>query len=540
MTYRIQVPGKPQHSRILHCNLLRKWTTPAAKIHRVAILEEDEGDVEASAGLTLVREDFAPSAAEQARLDRVLDEYSDVLTPEPGKTDAMLLRINTGDHNPICSHPYRIPPRWKEEVKGQIDKLLDLGIIRPSASPWSSSVVTVKKKDGGIRICIDFRAVNAITQPDPYQMPLIEEILDMLASARFISKVDLNKGFHQIPIVPEDISKTAFCTTWGKFEFMVMPFGLRNGPAVFQRLMDLILHEDKNFSQVYIDDIAIFSSSWDSHCSDIARVLSRLKGAGLTANVSKCQWGQTRREFLGHIVGEGKVSPAELKVKVVREFCQPQTKRQIRQFLGLTGYYRKFIQNYAEHTFELTQATRKSAPDRVVCNSVIIDEFVYLKDVLCSLPSLTLPVPGDQFLLQTDASGVELGAVLSVIREEEELLVAFYSRKLQPRERRYSASELEGLAMVSAVLHFDAYLITHPFLIKTDHRALIFLNTAKQVDGRLARWALKLQHFSFTIRYRPGSLHVNADTLSRLVEDEEETRTFGQQEEGGDVMRQPS
>ena len=540
VTYRIQVPGKPQHPRILHCNLLRKWTTPAAKIHRVAILEEDEGDIEASAGLTLVREDFAPSAAEQARLDRVLDEYSDVLTPEPGKTDAMLLRINTGDHNPICSHPYRITPRWKEEVKGQIDKLLDLGIIRPSASPWSSSVVTVKKKDGGIRICIDFRAVTAITQPDPYQMPLIEEILDMLASARFISKVDLNKRFHQIPIVPEDISKTAFCTPWGKFEFMVMPFGLRNGPAVFQRLMDQILHEDKDFSQVYIDDIAIFSSSRDSHCSDIARVLSRLKGAGLTANVSKCQWGQIRCEFLGHIVGEGKVSPAELKVKAVREFCQPQTKRQIRQFLGLTGYYRKFIQNYAEHTFELTQATRKSAPDCVVCNSVMIDEFVYLKDVLCSLPSLTLPVPGDQFLLQTNASGVGLGAVLSVIREEEELPVAFYSRKLQPRERRYSASELEGLAVVSAVLHFDAYLITHPFLIETDHRALIFLNTAKQVNGRLARWALKLQPFSFTIRYRPGSLHVNADTLSRLVEDEEETRTFGQQEEGGDVMRQPS
>ena len=190
--------------------------------------------------------------------------------------------------------------------------------------------------------------------------------------------MDLNRGFHQIPIDPADTPKTAFCTPWGKFEFNVMPFGLRNGPAIFQRLMDQILHQDKGSAQVYIDDIAIFSSSWDSHCKDIDGVLGRLRGAGLTANVSKCRCGQTRCEFLGHIVGKGKVSPAELKVKAVRDFCQPQTKKQIRQFLGLTGYYRKFIRGYAEHSFELTQATRKSAPDRVVWNNVMLDEFIYL------------------------------------------------------------------------------------------------------------------------------------------------------------------
>ena len=451
VTYRVQVPGKAHLSKVLHSNLLKKWSSPAAKVHRVAIvLEEDEDEVDNLSGLKLGREDFVPSEQQQASLDRVLALYPEVLHPELGRTNLVALKINTDGHTPISCHPYRIAPKWKEEVKRQIDQLLELGIIQPSVSPWSSSVVTVKKKDGGVRICIDFRAVNALTQPDPYQMPLIDEILEVLSTAKFISKVDLNKGFHQIPIISEDIAKTAFCTPWGKYEFRVMPFGLRNGPAVFQRMMDQVLSKDKDASVVYIDDIAIFSTTWEAHCQDIKRILGRLKEAGLTANVKKCMWGQTHCEFLGHLVGGGKVSPADLKVCAVKDFCQPKTKKHVRQFLGLTGYYRRFVQDYAKHSFNLTEATKKSAPERVVWSSTLEQEFVYLKEILCSLPSLTLPVVGDVFLLQTDASGVGLGAVLSVVRKGEEFPVAYYSRKLQPRERKYSASELEGLAVVTA------------------------------------------------------------------------------------------
>ena len=484
-------------------------------------MAEEESDCEAPPGLRLVRDGFVPSVVEQAKLDGVLKEYEDVLSPEPGRSDALKLSINTGNHEPVRNHPYRIPPRWKEEVRVQIDKLLELGIIRPSDSPWSSSIVTVGKKDGGVCICIDFRAINNVTQPDPYQMPLIEEILETLASAKFISKIDLNKGFHQIPIEQCDIPKTAFCSPWGKYEFCVMPFGLRNGPAVFQRLMDRILHKDKDMSQVYIDDIAVFSLTWEDHCKHIAQVLDRLRKAGLTANVSKCQWGQTRCEFLGHVVGNGTVSPADCKVQAVRAFPQPQTKKQVRQFLGLTGYYRRFVKKYAEHSFMLTEATRKSAPERILWNSVMYDEYYYLKDCLCSLPSLTLPLPSGNFVLQTDASQIGLGAVLSVQHDGEELPVAFYSRKLQPRERKYSATELEGLAVVAAVSHFDAYLITHPFVIETDHKALVFLNSAQHTNGRLARWAMKLQPFTFEIRCRPGPQNDNADALSRLVDVED-------------------
>ena len=292
--------------------------------------------------------------------------------------------------------------------------------------------------------------------------------------------------------------------------------------------MDHILHRDQEISQVYIDDIAVFSATWEEHCH--------------TANVKKCQWGKTRCEFLGHVIGKGMVSPALGKIAAVQSFPVPTTKKQIRQFLGLTGYYRRFVDQYAEHTYLLTEATRKSAPESIVWNSDVDNEFCYLKSVLCSLPSLTLPIPSDEFLLQTDASGVGIGAVLSVVREGEELPVAFWSRKLQPRERRYSATELEGLAVMATVHHFDAYLITHPFVVETDHKALVFLNSAKHDNGRLARWAMKLQPYTFSIRYRPGGDNVNADTLSRMFGEEKLpslTTTFGQHIQGGDVMEQP-
>ena len=336
VTFTVHVPGRGGKGKVLHVNLLKRWTTPASHIHRVAIVvEEDDEDEICPVGLRLGRPVFVPSEQQQAALHEVLNSFPDVLRKEPGRTDMAKLVINTGDHAPVSSHPYRIAPRWREEVKCQIDQLLLLGIIQPSTSPWSSSVVTVKKKDGGIRICIDFRAVNAITEPDPYQMPLIEELLDLLASAKFISKIDLNKGFHQIPVSASDRCKTAFCTPWGKFEFLVMPFGLRNGPSVFQRLMDQVLLKDGDKSVVYIDDIGIFSSSWEEHCKDICTVLSRLKGAGLTANTSKCCWAQTHCEFLGHLVGEGMVSPADLKVQAVQQFAQPRTKKERTSVFGV-------------------------------------------------------------------------------------------------------------------------------------------------------------------------------------------------------------
>ena len=514
ITYLVKVGGALKKGKVLHRNLLKRFVEPMLAINRVVLVEDEEGEP-AFGGLQLVCGDFVPSPQQQSMLDAVLARYDDVFSDTPGRTKLGELRIRTGDHTPVSSHPYRVPPRWLSQVKAQIDQLIEMGIVVPSSSPWSSSIVPVKKKNGGVRVCVDFRAVNALTSPDPYQMPRIEDILEQLAEASFLSKVDLTKGFHQIPIHCEDREKTAFCTPWGKFSYVYMPFGLRNGPAAFQRLMDVVLHEDLDWSRVYIDDIVIFSTSWEGHCQHIGKVLQRLRDAGLTINAAKCQWGQTNCEFLGHVVGKGLVSPAELKTKAVRDFPVPVSKRQVRQFLGLTGYYRRFIPKYAEHSFLLTEATRKIAPDKIVVCDDLLAEFFYLKEALCGAPALTLPTVTDVFLLQTDASGVGIGAVLSVLREGEEFPVAFFSRKLEERERRYCATELEGLAVVEAVGHFEVYLITHPFTIETDHRALSFLNSAHHQNGRLARWAIRLQPFTFEVVYRPGALNGNADSLSR-------------------------
>ena len=536
LNYKIETPGR--RSKVLHVNLLKKWSTPVARVHGVAVIHEEEGECESPQGLMLTRVGFEPTLMQQKQLEDTLNEFPEVLCDMPGKTEEITLSILTGESIPIRSHPYRIPPRWMNEVKAQIDQLLQLGIIEASESPWSSAVVTVRKKTGGCRICIDYRAINGVTTPDPYQMPFIEDILDTLASAKHMSKIDLNKGFHQIPVRREDKEKTAFCTPWGKYQFSRMPFGLRNGPAVFQRLMDKILHQDLEYSRVYIDDIVIFSQSWEQHCLHLSKVLERLRAAGLTANRSKCQWGQQKFEFLGHMVGEGLVSPSECKILALKEFQQPSTKKGIRQFLGLAGYYRKFIRDYAAHSCKLTDATRKSAPERVVWNDVMYDEFCYLKNVLCDVPSLTLPTIQDEFIVQTDASGRGVGAILSVVRGGQELPVAYFSRKLKPREVKYSATELEGLAVVNAVQHFDVYLVTHPFVVVTDHRALVFLNSTRHANGRLARWALTLQPYSFTLQYRAGHLNLNADALSRCYEEEPLGRPDGCQrpsEEGGDV-----
>ena len=535
LNYKVETPGRK--SKVLHVNLLKKWSVPAARVHGVAVIKEEEGECESPQGLTLVMSDFVPTESQQQQLHETLQKFPEVLCDQPGKTEVVTLSILTGDASPISSHPYRIPPKWRSEVRAQIDQLLLLGIIEASESPWSSAVVTVKKKTGGCRICIDYRAVNGVTTPDPYQMPFIEDILDTLASAKHMSKIDLNKGFHQIPVRMEDKEKTAFCTPWGEYHFCRMPFGLRNGPAVFQRLMDKILHQDLEYCRVYIDDIVIFSQSWEQHCLHLCKVLERLRTAGLTANRSKCQWGKQRFEFLGHVVGVGLVSPSDCKISALKEFQQPRSKKGIRQFLGLAGYYRRFIKDYAAHSCALTDATRKSAPECVEWNDVMYDEFCYLQNILCDVPSLTLPTIQDDFIVQTDASGRGVGAILSVTRGGQELPVAYFSRKLKPREVKYSATELEGLAVVNAVQHFDVYLVTHPFVVVTDHRALVFLNSTRHANGRLARWALALQPYTFTLKYRAGHLNHNADALSRC-HDEENGESDGCQrppEEGGGV-----
>ena len=537
LTYRLAIPGRANRSRVLHVDMLKLWHTVDNRVLRIIVATEDSQD-------THLQNPADPQPAlnkhQAAQLAALLQSYKDVIMDTPGLTTALEHTIDTKDASPIRTAQYRLAPAWKEQLREEISALRAAGILEPSLSPWSSPILPVRKKEGGIRLCVDFRRINTITVPDPYLMPRIDEIIDTLAEAKFLSTLDLNKGFHQVPLRSQDKPKTAFCTSWGKFQYTRMPFGLRGAPATFQRLMDEALDDHLDYSRAYLDDIVVFSTSWNQHLQHLTAILERLKELGLTVKAAKCTWAVASCSFLGHIVGKGKISPGECKITAIREFRQPQTKSDIRSFLGLSGYYRKFVPEFAQNSVKLTAASTKSAPEKTHWSPQLELEFAYLKDALCKLPTLVIPTNADIFLLQTDASIRGLGAVLTVVRDGAEIPVAFYSRRLLPAETRYSATELEGLAVVAAVEHFSYYLVCRPFKIQTDHRALSFLNTTKHLNGRLAGWALRLQHYSFNIVYRPGKDNANADALSRQAWKDQPHDGLWPLEGGEDVRTRPN
>jgi len=320
-----------------------------------------------------------------------------------------------------------------------------------------------------------------------------------------------------VPVAEEDQYKTAFTTPFGLYQFRVMPFGLCGAPATFQRLMDSVIRGLSEFSAAYLDDLVIFSKTWEDHLRHIELVLRRLCDAGLTAKPGKCQFGMTKCTYLGHVVGSGCITPEESKVQAVKDFPKPTTKRQVRAFLGLTGYYRRFIPGYASLATPLTDLTRKTAPNQVHWTKECEKSYVRLKELLCTEPVLKSPDFAKGFILQTDASDHGIGAVLSQLDTEgTDRPIAYYSKKLLPREERYSTIEKECLAIRLATQAFRVYLLGRPFTIQTDHRALRWLDKLKETNARLTRWSLYLQSFKFVVVHRAGRDNANADALSRM------------------------
>ena len=373
-------------------------------------------------------------------------------------------------------------------------------------------------------------------------MPHIDEMIDQLGEAHYLSKLDLNNGFYQIPLAQVHQEKTAFCTPWGKFHFTMVPFGLRNAPASFQRMMDTVLDDIQDFSGAYMDNIIIFSQTWEDHVAHIKCVPDRLRKAGLTAKPAKCQWGSVIPYLPGTHCGKRHGVHTRPQGGSDQKPCEACNKKDVQSFLGTTGYYRKFIPNYAHNSIELTNATRKSAPNVVCWSTAMNDEFYYLCHTLSQVSSLTIPTPTDTFILQTDASTKGIAGILNVVREGEELPVGFYSRKLHPAEARYSATEIECLAIVRSIQHFRVYLVGKPFTVETDHKALTHLHSSTHLNGRLMQWSLLMQPYNFTTRYRPGRENGNADGLSLQAwdgdQDEERERKQPFQG-GGDVRPQP-
>ncbi len=453
---------------------------------------------------------------EETHFRTLLQEFADVISVgDLGKTNMVRHTINTGNAEPIHQHPRRLPFHQKEQVHEMLQEMLDSGIIEPATSPWSSPIVLAKKKDGTLRFCVDFRRVNKVTKKDVHPLPRIDDTLDTLSGARWFSTVDLASGYWQVEVDPADREKTAFATPFGLHQFKVMPFGLSNAPSTFQRLMELVLAGLQwSACLVYLDDIIIFSQTVEQHLHRLREVLGRLRDAGLKMKPSKCHFLRKSVSYLGHIISERGVETDPEKTRCVQAWPTPTSCEELRRFMGFASYYRKFVRNFAQIAAPLHSLTEKS---RAWCWSTRCEEaFATLKQRLTSAPILAFPHFDQEFILDTDASGEGLGAVLSQVLDGQEHVVAYGSRSLTKAERRYCATRRELLALVWSVRHFRTYLLGRPFLARTDHNALKWLFQFKDPEGQVARWLEILAEFDLTIQHPPGQKHCNADGLSRI------------------------
>ncbi|KAK3566461.1 hypothetical protein QTP86_033942 [Hemibagrus guttatus] len=417
-------------------------------------------------------------------------------------------------------YPLSLPE--SKTMEEYIETALAAGHIRPSTSPAAASFFFVGKKDGGLRPCIDYRGLNAITVPCPYPLPLVPAALEQLRGARIFTKLDLRSAYNLVRIRKGDEWKTAFHTTHGHYEYQVMPFGLTKAPAVFQALINGVFHNLLGkWVIAYIDDILVYSNSPEEHVRHVREVLSRLQRHHLYVKLEKCEFHRTTVTFLGYVISQRGVEMDAVKVRSVTEWPAPTTIRELQRFLGFANFYRRFIQNYSTVAGPLTSILR-GKPKRLSWTDQARVAFQQLKDCFTSAPILWHPDPDLLFVVEVDASSSGLGAILSQRHGEPGKLhpCAFYSRKLTAAEANYDVGNRELLAIKAALDEWRHWLegARHPFQVLTDHRNLEYLRGAKRLNPRQARWALFFTRFQFMVMYRPGSKNGKADALSRRFE----------------------
>ena len=482
-------------------------------------------------------------------LQRVVEGYQSTFSKNDddlGFCDLVEHKIVTADERPIKIPHRRVPPHQWQEVRDYIQKSLEQGIIRESSSPYASPIVLVRKKDGKLRLCVDYRLLNAKTHKDAYPLPRIDEALDVLKGAEYFCSLDLAHGFNQIPMRESDIEKTAFRTgTGGLYEYTRMPFGLCNAPGTFMRLMDKAFG-DLNFQilLVYLDDILVFGRTFEETLSRLETVLFRLSTLNLKVKPEKCQLFRKKVRYLGHVVTREGTSPDPEKVRAVSEWPRPESLRDLRGFLGLSGYYRRFMKGYAGVAGPLQRllqgqeggkkgkkVVKGTGPKgdgsiRGKWDSSCEVAFVKLKQMLTDAPVLGFPDFSRGFILETDASFSGLGAVLSQQQENGLVVLGYASRALKRCERNmqnYSSMKLELLALYWAVTQkYRDLLLGTEFIVFTDNNPLSYLQTTVKLGATEMRWAADLAQFTFTIKYRSGRSNRNADALSRKVSHGEE------------------
>ena len=469
-------------------------------------------------GITLQNTDLSKDQKQQlmsligANRDCFATSMSELST-----TDVYHHEIDTGTAKPIRKTFYRATPTVQKEIDHHIDNLLETGKIEPSLSEWAAPIVMVKKKSGEYRMAVDYRGINEVTEPIHFPLPRFESITDTIsaANARIFSTLDLMSGYFQIPVHPHSRHKTAFVSASGQYQFKVMPFGLRNAPHAFQIVMSQALRK-LNWESViiYIDDTPVFSETFSQHLDHLSQVLQCLRENRLKLKPSKCNFAAQEVEYLGHLISKDGLKPNPSKIEVVKNYPQPKKVKNIRAFLGLCNYYRKFIKNYSLLAAPLTNLTKKDAQFQWTpqCDT----SFNALKTALTTAPILRLPDFNKQFILYTDASDQAISYILGQKDDSgKECVIEYGARAIRPFERAWHTTDKEGLALVTGILHYHTYLADREFIVYTDHRALETILKNTNLKGRLSRWSLLLQQYRMKIVHKPGKHNTNADGLSR-------------------------
>ena len=454
-----------------------------------------------------------------------LEKHQDLFATkdsELGHTDTVKMKLDTGDHQPIKLRPYRTPIQNREVTEKAVDEMLDANVIRRSKSPWSFPVVIVDKKDGSKRFCVDFRKLNQITKPNSYPLPLIDDILALLGKAKYFTSLDLKSGYWQVLMDEADKEKTAFACHRGLFEFNVMPFGLSNAPAIFQELMAIVLQGLSQFATAYLDDILIFSETLETHLSHLEAVFDKLRQHGLKLKLKKCSFLQLETHYLGFVINCRGISPDPSKVEAIRSLPTPTCVREVRSFIGMCSYYRRFIPNFSEIAEPIIALTRKYA--RFKWTRQCQSSFDYLKQSLTSVPLLAYPDPNKPYTLYTDASNSCIGACLTQeIDDEDDYLpnvknekpIYYLSHKLSRSQCKWSTIEKEAFAIHYSLQKLDYYLHNAKFTIKTDHKPLKYLLESPLQNKKVQLWALGISGYNCNVEYIPGRENTCADLLSR-------------------------
>ncbi|GFX95685.1 retrovirus-related Pol polyprotein from transposon 297 [Trichonephila clavipes] len=541
--YLVEIPGRRETSQIYHINMLKPYYKRPEHINVIIndetknSLADQELEIPYLENNSLIYdfEDVIQASElnkhlhdkQMDRLRELLNKYSKCFSNNPGLTNLVEHEIQLVSDQPVRTKPYRMSHRQNEILKNEINRMLKLGIIEVGESDYMSPMILVEIAGKEPRPCIDYRKLNGIIRTEYFPLPNIEERVEKVSAAKFITVFDLSKGYWQIPLSKTAQRYAAFCTSFGTYRPLRMSFGLKNAPYFFSKLMAELLNGLEDFVVPYLDDIAIFSDTWESHIKHMETVLQRIKRAKLTIKPSKCKFAQQNVKFLGHIVGQGFRTPSEIKVQAVLEFPTPRTKTQIRAFLGIAGYYQKYINLFSVIAAPLTDALKgRAKKGEIKWTTECENAFRELKGKLIDKPVLYAPNFEREFIVQTDASNAGMGAVLTQLTEQgEEHPIVYLSKKFSEVEKRYCTTEKECASIVFAIKRLHYYLDGNSFLVMTDHNPLVWLNRNVSSNPRLMRWALALQPYNFRIVHRSDSTPTRAisDPAQPLFDPPEES-----------------